>query len=1058
MEIYLLKFTACLFIFWVLYIWLLEGQKMHLFKRFYLLGSFVAALIIPILSITHYIEPIAQNLETAPINFPLETSLATPVLEEQSNIDLATVLWLIYGLGALLFSIRFIINLVRLYKSITKSDQIHKGNFIYILLRQYRIPHSFFKYIFLHKTAYQNHEIPKEVVLHEETHAKQLHSLDILLVELLQIVFWFHPLVYVLKHHIKLNHEFLADEAVLNDGVNSSSYQTILLQFSSNTQDVQLSSAINYSSFKKRFTVMKSQTSRTKKWVSSLLLLPIVAILFYSFAERKYVQKENPDTINTIKTELEDAEKLTINYISDDPEIRHYTDQVFYVKNEMTGLNVAKKFNELNDYYKRKWIYVGSTPLSRREIPNSDFDKLKNAEVYLVLIDGQPVDNSELKAYKRKDFATYSSSKISALAEMKQQNLYNLITEEGLRIQLQLAVTQFNMLSEEYGELLTYLDNNYPETTIELINLYEFMQQLYYKIPEEIVNKHNLILPKPISINTLNDELKAYLKKYEAYKRLQDTPPHYINKSSAEKQQMDDLFSDLGGMYFRMKKESKAKVKRPTAPILPYAKITLNGKTYYKKRSELTKEEKETLPPPPPPATKKSKGGPNIEDLQEVYNPSFLEYILEMEQLGASFYLNDELISVEKAKTIAVTNEGECTEMITQKDEEGNYLVKLSKSANNKYARSIEVKILDKNAYLIDGIKATKKNFKKVIESLHQDITTTDRNRLMNIHVSSSKDISNKEVWFIYNNLLDYGFYRIVTPNQIVNRAKGNTPFAIESKTSVQQKSPTEKEMASYNLWAKKMKAKFAKMPESEKINGYPHMINDETFRYYNSIYDRMTSEQKKNSVTLPESVLVTEWPMPENTVVETVSQPIQEKATKQQIVAYNKWAKKINNAVDKAKANNSYEYPIIKKKEVERYLHIYKNLMTEAQRQNAEPFPSIPPPPPPAPETPKPMVEEVKSVKQPKPPAPPKVKATKTKNGKLSEVPPPPPPPSILDSVIYYAKKSIPMYFGGKEITSDEAIALVKSKKVKGLEYKNINGSESVLLTKEAKKHKKRS
>lgn len=406
MELYLLKFSACLLVFWLLYVLLLEKQQMHRFKRFYLLGSFVAALVIPQLTIIEYIEPIVQNYEVSNAFTPIKAEFAPQPINEAPIITLEAVLWTIYALGVLLFSVRFTINLYRLYRSISKNSTYKDRNFIYVLLTEYRIPHSFFTYIFVNQNQFENNQIPKEVKLHEETHAKQYHSLDILLLELLQIVFWFHPLVYILKHHVKLNHEFLADDAVLQQGVATKNYQNILLQFSSNTHNHQLASAINYSSFKKRFTVMKTQTSKTRIWLSTLLVLPILALLFYSFAEREYVEKEDQ--------ELNEAETYDMQYV---------------------------------------------------------------------------------------------------------------------------------------GE-------NY---------------------------------------------VKLYLRKYKTYEEFRNEEPHYIHKSNEKQKEMDALFSELGGLYFRMSKENKAKVKRPISPIKPYVQITLNGKTYYKKSNELTAEEKATLPPPPPP-------------------------------------------------------------------------------------------------------------------------------------------------------------------------------------------------------------------------------------------------------------------------------------------------------------------------------------------------------------------------------------------------------------------------------------------------------------------------
>ncbi|MEM6516200.1 MAG: M56 family metallopeptidase [Bacteroidota bacterium] len=301
MSIYLLKFSACLLVFWLVYVLFLEKLSVHYFKRIYLLGAFMLSLVIPKLTITHYLEPVIADFETMPATVATDMQFSELSPEELPFWNLETTLWVIYGLGVLLLSIRFALNLFKIYQRISNNEKIQERALIYVLLTEHRIPHSFFKYIFFNKSHFESNKIPNEVILHEETHAKQWHSLDILLIELLQIAFWFHPLIYILKHHIKLNHEFLADQAVLKRGVATKNYQNILLQFSSSASNHQLISTINYSSIKKRFTVMKTQTSKTRIWLSSLLLLPVCAILFYSFAEREYIEKEISDENNNRK-------------------------------------------------------------------------------------------------------------------------------------------------------------------------------------------------------------------------------------------------------------------------------------------------------------------------------------------------------------------------------------------------------------------------------------------------------------------------------------------------------------------------------------------------------------------------------------------------------------------------------------------------------------------------------------------------------------------------------------------------------------------------------------
>ena len=292
MALYILKLSVGLLVFWGVYVLLIEKQSTHQFKRFYLLGSLVISAIIPLMTITTYVDPlplveVPQQIIIEPVT---NSNLAAG--ETETTLSLATILWTVYAMGVLLFLLRFNINLSRLLKKIRKHERVASTPFIYVLLNQALAPHSFFNYLFFNKSDYAADRIPQEVLIHEEAHAKQLHSLDILFIELLQIIMWFNPLIYVLKHHIKLNHEFLADHAVLTNGVSSNRYQNILLDYLSHQQSPQLSSSINYSSIKKRITVMKTQTSKTTVVLSRLLLLPLTVVLFYNFAERNYVEKE----------------------------------------------------------------------------------------------------------------------------------------------------------------------------------------------------------------------------------------------------------------------------------------------------------------------------------------------------------------------------------------------------------------------------------------------------------------------------------------------------------------------------------------------------------------------------------------------------------------------------------------------------------------------------------------------------------------------------------------------------------------------------------------------
>lgn len=296
MEWYLLKSALILSILFGFYKLFLENESMHVFKRFYLLASLPVSFLIPLITFKTYVEmPVSTQTVFITQSVPVESVVA------QVNI-LPFVLWGIYGIGVVYFAIKFGRNLKNLLSKIKDNPKFKQDNITHVLLKKPVIPHTFFNYVFLNKQKFEAREIPDEVIAHEYVHANQKHSIDILTIELLQIAFWFNPLLYFVKRSIKLNHEFLADRAVLNLGTDRAVYQNLLLAFSSSAVTPVLANSINYSFIKKRFTVMKKQTSTRAIWLRSLLVLPLLAFLLYGFSEKKDIFLVQNDTLEINKT------------------------------------------------------------------------------------------------------------------------------------------------------------------------------------------------------------------------------------------------------------------------------------------------------------------------------------------------------------------------------------------------------------------------------------------------------------------------------------------------------------------------------------------------------------------------------------------------------------------------------------------------------------------------------------------------------------------------------------------------------------------------------------
>ncbi len=355
MLVYILKSVACLAILIAFYKLFLERENMHKFKRFYLLGALVFSLLVPLVVFTEYIEvaPLSE-VQVATVQPQLTQEVITIQPKENTALDFAPILWGIYFVGLFFFGLKFIINLFQVLGRIRKNPKNKLARFTQVLLREKLPPHTFFKYIFLNKTKFESNQIPKEVLLHEETHAAQKHSIDVVFVELLQVIFWVNPFIYLAKKAMKLNHEFLADQAVLQNNIDATSYKNTLLSYlspdSKYMQEPQMTNSINYSSIKKRFTVMKTQTSKKAVLLRSLLVLPLLASMVYGFSTKNVETKviefdqnhqdhiielevyQDSILLNAIKFELHQISKAIEKEI--DPEIaleNHYVDGLIHI-------------------------------------------------------------------------------------------------------------------------------------------------------------------------------------------------------------------------------------------------------------------------------------------------------------------------------------------------------------------------------------------------------------------------------------------------------------------------------------------------------------------------------------------------------------------------------------------------------------------------------------------------------------------------------------------------------------------------------------------------------
>jgi hypothetical protein len=193
-----------------------------------------------------------------------------------------------------------------LLKVIRRAGSVSSDQVKLIKTAEYDSAFSFFSYVFVNPSVTEI-EI-KEIMNHEMVHIRQKHWLDLMLVELLCILQWFNPVVWIYIRLIRQNHEYIADKVALQRTSDPAIYRAALLNQIVGSPVISLVNSFNYSLNKKRFTMMKNIISSPYRKMKILFILPVFAIVFYAFAKPDYQyisQTDNPGTQN-LRSEASD--------------------------------------------------------------------------------------------------------------------------------------------------------------------------------------------------------------------------------------------------------------------------------------------------------------------------------------------------------------------------------------------------------------------------------------------------------------------------------------------------------------------------------------------------------------------------------------------------------------------------------------------------------------------------------------------------------------------------------------------------------------------------------
>ena len=265
--------------FYLLYQLLLSHDTHFRFNRAFLLGGILFSLILPILSFS--ISSNANSINTFEGYIMLPAITITTVQTESIGFILEWwhIIGIIYFAGLFFYLFRLVWQIAHIFRHLPLLNSARERKNGYTLVTtQGEIPTcSFFKFLFWDKTAKLNEDEQKQIFEHELAHIRQWHSVDVLLVELLRSLFWFNPVIHLIKSRITEVHEYLADhQATKQLGVEYYSKLLTLQIFKS--FDFALSNNFHKSQVIKRINMLKNKKSKSV-WLNVILIIPILGLL-----------------------------------------------------------------------------------------------------------------------------------------------------------------------------------------------------------------------------------------------------------------------------------------------------------------------------------------------------------------------------------------------------------------------------------------------------------------------------------------------------------------------------------------------------------------------------------------------------------------------------------------------------------------------------------------------------------------------------------------------------------------------------------------------------------
>ncbi|WP_299258820.1 M56 family metallopeptidase [uncultured Aquimarina sp.] len=288
---YILQIIALQLLFLVTYDLFLKKETFFNWNRTYLLITPILSFLLPLIRL----DFISQNIPAAYIiqlpevlitNSPMQVHLLPEVvIGSESNlssyISMIPIFGYLWYLGITASLFLFLYKVFKIFKLKKTGTKINTKNITLVSLPNTTTAFSFFNTIYIGTNLSQNKKT--NVLLHEKIHVREYHSIDLIFFEILRILFWFNPLIYIYQNRMTMLQEYIADAKAIAETSKKEYYQDLLSQVFQTEKISFINTFFNHSLIKNRLVMLQKSKSRKIFQLKYLLLVPVVcSMLIYT--------------------------------------------------------------------------------------------------------------------------------------------------------------------------------------------------------------------------------------------------------------------------------------------------------------------------------------------------------------------------------------------------------------------------------------------------------------------------------------------------------------------------------------------------------------------------------------------------------------------------------------------------------------------------------------------------------------------------------------------------------------------------------------------------------